>query len=461
MSLRFRLALALALLAAASIVAVATTNYFQTSDQLHTEVDGQLRADVRPLSEESDPKQLITAQLCFSLATNPGDGVGGYAARIAAQLGNSLQCIDGTGKVTGRAGKVNLPVVLNDIKRQAATSNLFTTQYRGTAYRTVVVPAGGDTTIRIIRSLARTEKVLASIRDRSIYIGIGVIGLAALAGWFIASRVSRPMARLTKAAEEVAATGRLDHPVPAKGRGEVGRLARAFTSMLRTLDDSQARQQRLVQDASHELRTPLTSLRTNLDTLRRHDRLEPELREQVLADLDSELQELGLLTTELVQLAADSHATEPEVPIDLDVLVGGSVERARRRSGRPITLDAHESKVVAPPDALARAIGNLIDNAIKFSPEGSPIEVRVTSGRVQVRDHGPGIDEHDVPYVFDRFFRADRARQLPGSGLGLSIAREVVNASGGQIYAENDPDGGARLTIELPTTNGSSEAPRP
>lgn len=450
MSLRIRLALALAFLAAASIVAVAATNYFQTSDQLHKEVDNQLRADVRPLSEASDPKQLLSAQLCFSLATNPDGGIGGYASRIAGQLGNSLQCIDGDGTVTGRTGKVNLPVVLDDIKRQATTSNLFTTQYRGTAYRTVVVPSGGDTTVRIIRSLARTESVLASIRDRSIYIGIGVIALAALGGWFIASRAARPIARLTKAAEAVAATGRLDHPVPARGRGEVGRLARAFTSMLRTLEDSQARQQRLVEDASHELRTPLTSLRTNLDTLRRHVELDPEVRDRVLEDLDTELQELGELTSELVQLAVDSHSMEPEIPIELHQLVERCVKRARNRSGRTITLDANATTVVARPDGLARAVGNLIDNAIKFSPDDSAIEVRVYAGCVEVSDHGPGIDPHDLPYLFDRFYRADDARGLPGSGLGLAIAREVVTSSDGRIYAENNPDGGAKLTIVLP-----------
>jgi two-component system sensor histidine kinase MprB len=451
MSLRFRLALALALLAAASIVAVATTNYFQTSDQLHKELDGQLRADVRPLLLESDPKQFIATQLCFSLATNPDNQIGGYASRIAAQLGNSLQCIDGTGKVVGRTGKVNLPVDLAAVNRQEAAQRLSTTKYRGERYRTVVVSGGGDLRIRVIRSLARTEKVLESIRDRSIYIGIGVILIAAAGGWLIARRTARPLGRLTKAAEEVAATGRLDHPVPTKGRGEVGRLARAFTSMLRALDDSHARQQRLVQDASHELRTPLTSLRTNLDTLRRHEGLDPELREQVLTDLDSELQELGALTNELVQLAVDAHSTEPEIPIDLDALVEQSVERARRRSGRVIDLEASPARVVARPDALSRAVGNLIDNAIKFSPDESPIEVRVHAGSVEVRDHGPGINAHDAPFIFDRFYRADSARPLPGSGLGLSIAREVVDASGGHLTAENDPAGGARLTIVLPT----------
>jgi len=289
-----------------------------------------------------------------------------------------------------------------------------------------------------------------------VLIGLGVIALAALGGWVIASRTARPIVRLTSAAEDVATSGRLDHPVPTNRRGEVGRLARAFASMLHALDQSTAQQQRLVQDASHELRTPLTSLRTNLDTLRRHAELDPEVRDRVLADLDSELQELGDLANELVQLTVDARSTEHEEPVQLDRLARAAVERASRRSGREIRVTAAPTTVIARPAALARAVGNLLDNAAKFSPDDTPIEVKVSSGCIEVRDHGPGIDPSDLPFVFDRFYRAVDARNLPGSGLGLSIARAGIDASGGRVYAENDPGGGAKFTVVLPTTNGST-----
>ncbi len=456
MSLRLRLALALALLAAVSVIAVATTNYLQTSDRLHAELDAQIQSDVRPLLLESDPTGFLATQMCFALATNADDLRTSYATRISAQLGNSLQCIDAAGKVYGRTGDVNLPVTEADARRDVVSPVLATRSYRDNSYRTVTIPGVDDGKIRIIRDLAATENVLAAIRERSALIGIGVIALAALAGWLIARRVVRPMVRLTSAAEEVAATGRLDHPVPTNGRGEVGRLARAFTSMLRALDESHDRQHRLVQDASHELRTPLTSLRTNLDTLRRHADLDPQIREQVLADLDSELQELGALSTELVQLTIDTHAGEPAQPVALDRLVHEAAARATRRSGRSVAVDATSSTVIARPEALSRVVGNLLDNAIKFSPDGTPIEVQVRAGCVEVRDHGPGIPANDLPFVFDRFYRAVDARGLPGSGLGLSIARAVVDASDGRIYAENADGGGARLTIVLPTTNGAT-----
>lgn len=452
MSLRLRFALALALLAATSVVAVATTNYLQTSDRLHEELDAQLRSDARPLLPESDPEGLLVAQVCTALATNEGGPLSGYVARVSDQLRNSLQCISADGTVVGRTGSVNLPVDAADL-RGRSFPNLRTEKFRGERYRTIIIPGPEDGTVRITRSLAGTEDVLASIRERSVFIGLGVIALAALGGWLIARRTSRPIIRLTAAAEEVAATGRLDHPVPPSGSGEVGRLARAFKSMLRALEESHAQQQRLVQDASHELRTPITSLRTNIDTLRRHAGLEPAMRERVLADLDSELHELGSLTNELVHLTIDAHSDEPEVSVALHELVERVATRASHRSGREIVVQASPTSVTGRPDALSRAISNLLDNATKFSPEGSKIEVAVHAGCVEVRDHGPGIDPHDLPFVFDRFFRSVDARGLPGSGLGLSIAQAVVEASGGRIYAENVPDGGAKLTIVLPTTD--------
>ena len=271
----------------------------------------------------------------------------GYAARVSAQLGNSLQCIDGDGNVTGRTGKVNLPVTAADQRGSRAEPVLVTRHHRGESYRTITIPGSGDGIVRITRSLARTNDLLASIRERSVLIGLGVMALAALCGWLIASRTARPIVRLTAAAEEVATTGRLDHPVPATGRGEVGRLTRAFTSMLHALRQSSAQQQRLVQDASHELRTPLTSLRTNLDTLRRHTELDPELRERVMADLDSELQELGALANELVQLTVDTRSAEPEAPVQLDRLAKIAAERAIRRSGRTVTVTATPTTVIA------------------------------------------------------------------------------------------------------------------
>ena len=320
----------------------------------------------------------------------------------------------------------------------------------GSSYRvvTVALPGGGE--VQIARSLADTDHALGSIRELAIAVGIAVIALAAAAGWFIARRTARPVLRLTDAAEAVGSTGALEIDVPSGGRDEVGRLTRVFGSMLDALRRSRVQQQRLVQDAGHELRTPLTSLRANIDTLRRHPDLAGEPRQHLLDDLHSELGELSSLVEELVALAVDRYDNEPEQLLALPELARQAARRTERRSGHPITVHAEPATTLARPGEILRAITNLLDNAAKFSPAGSPIEVTVRPGRLEVRDHGPGIAPTDLPYVFDRFYRAVDVRSRPGSGLGLSIVREAAQAVGGTVRAANHPEGGAVFTIELP-----------
>jgi len=446
-TLRVRLAVGLALLAALSVVAVATTNYLQTSDRLHEQVDSLLLADAGALLPPADASGVVRESVCSQLASGTGF-VTGYTARLAAQQGTTLQCVDDTGAITAWVGNVNLPLSRRDVPSVDPAVRGQT--YRGQGYRVVSIPkqlSGGS--IRISRSLALTEETLAGIRDRSTLVGGIVILLAAIAGWILARRIIRPVEKLTAVAEQVATTGELDQPVLTRRRDEVGRLARAFSSMLGALSTSRAQQQRLVEDASHELRTPLTSLRTNIDTLRRHTELSPELRERVLTSLDEELKALGTLTTQLVDLTRTARTQEPEALVDLDVLVRRAASIVSQRSGRNVEVDATSSAVLARPDALFRAIVNVMDNAAKFSPDSTPIEVSTAAGRVTVRDHGDGISADDLPFVFDRFYRAVEARSQPGSGLGLAIVRDVIEASGGSVTAETHPDGGAVFTIQL------------
>jgi two-component system, OmpR family, sensor histidine kinase MprB len=327
---------------------------------------------------------------------------------------------------------------------------VWTQRFGEQRYRVVAVPLPGGGELRIGRSLAETDRVLGSVRNNSILVGLVITVLAALAGVLVARRTTRPVTRLTDAAEAIAASGRLDIEVPAGGRDEIGRLARAFASMLGALTRSREQQHRLVQDAGHELRTPLTSLRANIDTLRRYPDLHGPGRDRVLADLDGELRELSGLVDELVALAVDRYDDEPEQTVALEALAERAADRARRRSGRSILVDAEPAPVVAKPQALLRAVGNLLDNAVKFSPDGSPVEVRVRPGSLLVRDHGRGLAPEDLPRVFDRFYRALDARSLPGSGLGLAIVRQIVQDAGGSVRAANHPDGGAVFTVELP-----------
>jgi two-component system sensor histidine kinase MprB len=219
--------------------------------------------------------------------------------------------------------------------------------------------------------------------------------------------------------------------------------------MLDALRRSRSQQQRLVEDAGHELRTPLTSLRTNVDTLRRHPELDGARREELLDDLDSELRELTGLTDELVGLAADSSVEEPVQGVDLAAIATRSAARLRRRTGREVLVDTTAAPLVGQPRQLARMVDNLLENAAKFSPAGTPIELAVHPGILAVRDHGPGFVPADLPHVFERFYRADTARSTPGSGLGLSIVADIAARHGATATATNLPDGGAGLIIRF------------
>src|SRR5581483_9937431 len=234
-----------------------------------------------------------------------------------------------------------------------------------------------------------------------------------------------------------------------------------FASMLAALKRSKDQQHSLVQDAGHELRTPLTSLTANVETLLRHPGLDGELRERILSDLDSELRELAGLVDELVALATDQHDGEAERPVPVVELAERACRRTQRRTGRPIVVDAEPWTALVAPDRLLRAVGNLLDNAAKFSPDDTPIEVVIRPGRIEVRDHGPGIAPDDLPHLFDRFYRSLAARSLPGSGLGLAIVRDVVENAGGTALAANHPDGGAVFTINLPVSSAAAESLEP
>jgi HAMP domain-containing protein len=257
---------------------------------------------------------------------------------------------------------------------------------------------------------------------------------AALVGWLIAGTVAAPVSRLTRAAEEVGSSGRLDVDVPGTGADEVGRLGAAFRNMLGALAVSRAEQQRLVQDAGHELRTPLTSLKTNLSVLRRHPEMSSDMRDGVLDDLDSEVTELTDLVNELVAVASGELGEQPAERIELAALARDVAERVGRRRSRNVVVEVrNRSSVDAPRAALDRAVTNLVDNACKFDQSGGPIEVVVDGGSLTVFDRGPGIPPGEEERIFDRFHRSEAARSMPGSGLGLSIVRDVITNAGGTV----------------------------
>jgi two-component system sensor histidine kinase MprB len=243
--------------------------------------------------------------------------------------------------------------------------------------------------------------------------------------------------------------------LPAEGRDELARLGGSFNTMLGALEASREAQRQLVADASHELRTPLTSTRANVELLARAPDLPAHEREQIVGDVCGQLAELTVLVGDLVDLARpDAGPVGEREAVRLDLLVTDAVRAARPHAREhELRLHAEPCVVDADPSRLHRALRNLLDNAVKYSPPGEPIDIAVADGRVVVRDHGPGIAAEDLPHVFDRFYRAPDARGLPGSGLGLAIVRQVAEAHDGDVCAEAADGGGARLTFALPVAS--------
>ena len=261
----------------------------------------------------------------------------------------------------------------------------------------------------------------------------GAIGAAVVAR-LAAGRVLRPVGRLTETVERIRATGDLSSPIETPGHDEISRLGQAFAAMTAALDESVGAQRRLVADASHELRTPLTSLTTNLELLaeRPDDPSAPALVAAALAEAG----ELRVLINDLVELARDGQASFHVEDVRLDLVAERVAARAAIRApGLAYELTCRPTLVRGDPDALERAIGNLVDNALKWSPPDGRIRISAADGTIEVSDDGPGIPADDLPYIFDRFYRSAKARALPGSGLGLAIVRRIADVHNGTVEA--------------------------
>jgi two-component system sensor histidine kinase MprB len=267
----------------------------------------------------------------------------------------------------------------------------------------------------------------------------------------VARTALAPIGRFTRRTEQLAADPDPSERMELTGRDELTRLARSFNSTLDALERSVEAQRQLVADASHELRTPIASLRANIQTLQEADRLPEHERESLRSDIVEELDELTALVADIVEVARGTKSGELADDVRLDQIVEEVAERAQVRAGDRVRfrVAAEPTVVRGEPQRIQRAVANLVDNAVKWSPPGGTIELELTGGELTVRDHGPGFGEADLPRVFERFYRAEGARGLPGSGLGLAIVRQAAEAHGGFATAGNAPGGGALLRVSF------------
>ncbi|NUS13136.1 MAG: HAMP domain-containing histidine kinase [Streptomyces sp.] len=326
-------------------------------------------------------------------------------------------------------------------------------EWEGRHYRIYTTQLAGSTGV-LVRTAVLTAVVHSTLQRLEVIllaITAGGCLLAALAGRLAAGRVLRPVGQLTETVEHVTATQDLTARLTADGKDEIARLTRSFAAMMAALEESVGAQRRLVADASHELRTPLTSLTTNLELLGEGPGLADPQAPALVAEARAQAAELTSLVNDLVDLGRYEGARPHTEDIRLDLLAQRVLERAQARTQRlDFAAELEPCMVHADPDAVERAIGNLVDNAVKWSPDGGLVTVATTpEGSVSVGDQGPGIPAADLPFVFDRFYRSPAARSLPGSGLGLAIVRQIAETYGGGVTAEPLARG-VRLRLWLP-----------
>ncbi len=446
MPLKRRVAFAAGAAVGLAVVIAAVVCYLVVRGQLLGQVDGALNNQAQVVAQ--DPGSLLHQHGLPS--ASPGAGGPPQYWQVVYPNGTAYP-----------GGGLNLPV--NASTRAAAGGQSGASFFQdatvaGSHLRVLTLPLQGGGALQLADSLVGTDHVLSRLRVILILLAIGGVALAVALGRMAARRVLSPLAEVAQTATYISETDDLSKRLKIHADDEVGQLATRFNAMLEhlersraALDESVRAQRQLVADASHELRTPVTSLRTNIEVLLEGGELREEDRRRLLTDVVEQSEELSLLVSDLIELARGDEPSGATEDVRVDRIVEQSLGRARRNSpelefvGRlsPVTLEGVAER-------LERAVNNLLDNASRHSPPNGTVEVDVDGDGIRVRDHGSGVDEEDLPHVFDRFFRGANVRGQQGSGLGLSIVRQVTEQHGGSVSAANAPDGGAVFTMNLP-----------
>jgi len=459
-SFRARLGALVAAAVGVAVALAALASYIAVHHQLYSQVDSSLQSEA--LAELS-PQGAFDQRAVEAFLRRYNDTVLQVVEQNDAIAYSSLPL-----------GAPPLPVSQRDEALVGASSGSYfhTLSYEGQQYRVFTVPGTaqattGDTpaAIQIAQPITDIDRTLSDLRLILWITTLAGIAVAVGLGYLVGRATIRPVERLTAAAEHVAITQDLDATIDDEGDDELARLARSFNAMLRALALSRQQQAQLISDAGHELRTPLTSLRTNIEVLLRvRDLPEPD-RAELLSDVHAQLEEMTTLIGDVVELAREDEGQAEPIEVRLDPIVEHAVERARRRAPT-VTFDVHltPGSVRAQPALLERAVLNVLDNAAKWSPPDGTVRVAVQRDHVwtiDVLDQGPGISPGDLPHVFERFYRSEAARSLPGSGLGLSIVQRVIVAHGGTVALASPPGGGTLVHIELPTVTEHEPGPDP
>jgi two-component system sensor histidine kinase MprB len=468
MTLRVRIAAVASLAVALAVVVVAVSLYLAVRSDLRGQIDESLsqRAQIFASTVAPPPGERAPG---FGTARPPqGTRVPrGFPAAIQpARFGGAtgfVQFISRNAKTEVPGGQGSSPTIpLNTSDRAIAARGsgraLSDRTVKGTHLRVLTLGTRSSGAVLIARPLGEVDRELNRILLILLAVGLAGIAIAALLGALVARTALAPIVRFTRRTESLTGGMDISQRLEVGGRDELARLAHSFNATLDALEGSLAAQRQLIADASHELRTPIASLRANIQILEDARRLPPGEQESLRADIIEELDELTALVGDVVELARGARPESARGDVRLDEIVADAVARARRRGEPRFELQLQPTVVRGEADRINRAVSNLLDNARKWSPPGGLVEVGLRDGIVSVRDHGPGFEEQELGRVFERFYRAERARGLPGSGLGLAIVRQAAEAHDGYARAANAPGGGARLEVSFgPPVNVAEE----
>lgn len=453
MTLRSRMGAVSGFAVAGVVIAVAIAVYVADRSELRGQIDKSLADVARPYetvrqaqpqgpdSGESRPPR-EDGEHAPSAPPSPFGGASGY-----------VQLIRANGRVLRPTGETQALPIDQRTRAVAQTGRgrfFRDTTVGGVHLRMLTTTDADGGAVQVARPLTEVDHALSRLRFVLVVVGLAGIAVAVLLGALVARAALAPVARFTRRTEALTTNPDPSQRLEAKGRDELARLAQSFNATLDALELSVQAQRSLVADASHELRTPIASLRANIQMLKDADRLPEYERDALRTDIVEELDALTALVGDVVELARGGELRARADDVALDRIVESALEKVGRRS-RDLHFRAQlePTLVSGSPEQIDRAVVNLLDNAVKWSPPGGEIEVTLEDGVLSVRDSGPGFDAEDLPHVFDRFYRAERARGLPGSGLGLAIVRQTAEAHGGYARAANDPEGGARLDISF------------
>jgi two-component system sensor histidine kinase MprB len=455
MTISRRLALAAAAAVAVAVMGASVGAYFAVRSKLVGEVDATLGKRVHVVQRLAASADALfgppLTPLVRTLTPPPQrtDRFGG-----AAGIGQYVAPNGSVVPLSESHARLPVDALTRKVAAGRAGASFQDETVAGLHLRVLSAPLRGGGAVELARPLDEVESTLNGLILLLGAIAAGGIALAAVLGGVVARTSLAPIRRFTARTEEIAAEHeRLGRRLPEEGQDELGRLARSYNSTLAALERSVAAQRQLLSDASHELRTPIASLKANLEVLLQRERLGEDDQRELTGDLVEQLDELTLLVEDVVELARNGEPVPRLQSVRLDEVVSESVQRMGRHAGDAVRFELSvegPSVVRGEPERLARAVRNLLENAVKWSPPQGVVEVSVRGGTVLVADHGPGIDPSDLPHVFERFYRSAAARSTSGSGLGLAIVKQIAEAHGGSVSAANVPGGGAELRLSLP-----------